>query len=403
MNNFAFLIIFCLTISCTTRETQTSEDPVTEKHDPFHFEYTTEAAPEWTELFYRKSGWFAADGIFSIPLTGVDKPGNEGNETTLLIFSDTYIGEVKDNKPLPGNKMVNNTIAYIDGIEPDTAKINFHYKQGPKGEPQTFFVPNNKNSKPGQYYWLGDGFINKEMEGQLHLFAYHVAKTGPNVFDFEVLNVSLLSVPDPSSPPFEGYKQLTTPFHIEHNGLGTGDLGAGVLVNTEWAGAPHPDEYVYVYGVLGDGKSLVAARVRPAEYEDFDKWSYWNGQDWSSEIKDVAEITNGVSNELSVTPLKDGRYLLVFQVMGISDKVGLRVGTSPVGPFGPIHEIWTVPEFNEPPGILPYNAKSHPNLSKPGELLISYNTITFNFWEDIQENAHIYRPRFIRLKSDALK
>lgn len=401
MNNISFLVLFCFIMSCASREAQTSEEPVTEK--PFHFEYSTEAAPEWTNLFYRKSGWFAADGVFSIPLTGVDKPGNEENERTLLIFSDTYIGEVEDNKPLPGNKMVNNTIAYIDGIEPDPENITFHYKQGPDGEPQTFFVPDNENSKQGQYYWLGDGFINKEMEGQLHLFAYHVAKTGPNVFDFDVSNVSLLAVPAPSSPPFEGYQQLTTPFHIEHKNLGTGDLGAGVLVNTEWAGAPNPDGYVYVYGVLGDEKSLVAARTKPAEFEDFEKWRFWNGKDWSPEINEVAEITNSVSNELSVTPLKDGRYLLIFQVMGISDKVGLRVGTSPVGPFGPVNEIWTVPEYNEPPGILPYNAKAHPNLSKPGELLISYNTITFNFWEDIQKNAHIYRPRFFKLKSDALK
>ena len=403
MNNLVKLILLGLVISCTSREAQTSEEPVTEEKDPFHFEYTTEAAPEWTELFYRKSGWFAADGIFSIPLSGVDKPGNEGNNTTLLIFSDTYIGEVENNKPLPGNKMVNNTIAYFEGIEPDPENITFHYKKGPEGEPQTFFVPDNANSKPGQYYWLGDGFINKEMDGQLHLFAYHVAKTGPNVFDFEVSKVSLLSIPDPSSPPFDGYEQLTTPFHIEHDSLGTGDLGAGVLVNTKWAGAPAPDGYVYVYGVLGDRKSLVAARAKPAEYEDFDKWTYWNGEGWSSEVNEMAEISTDLSNELSVTPLKDGRFLLVYQIMGISDKVGLRVATSPVGPFGPVNEIWTTPEYNEPPGILPYNAKAHPNLSKPGELLISYNTITYNFWEDIQQNAHIYRPRFIKLKSDALK
>jgi len=109
-----------------------------------------------------------------------------------------------------------------------------------------------------------------------------------------------------------------------------------------------------------------------------------------------------VSNELSVTPLKDGRYLLIFQVMGISDKVGARMGLSPHGPFGPIENIWTTPEVQETPEILPYNAKAHPNLSQPGELLISYNTITLDFWNDIQENAHIYRPRFIVLKSPQL-
>jgi hypothetical protein len=106
-------------------------------------------------------------------------------------------------------------------------------------------------------------------------------------------------------------------------------------------------------------------------------------------------ITKAVSNELSVTPLDDGRYLLVFQVLGISDKVGIMIGASPVGPFSEIQEIWRTPEIDD--GLLPYNAKAHPALSKPGELLISYNTISFDFWNDIKKDAHIYRPRFIRM------
>ena len=82
--------------------------------------------------------------------------------------------------------------------------------------------------------------------------------------------------------------------------------------------------------------------------------------------------------------------------MGLSDKVGMRIATVPVGPFSDIIEIYTTPEWKE--GLWTYNAKAHPNLSKPGELLISYNTITADFWNDIQKDAHIYRPRFIKLK-----
>jgi hypothetical protein len=37
-------------------------------------------------------------------------------------------------------------------------------------------------------------------------------------------------------------------------------------------------------------------------------------------------------------------------------------------------------------------------LSRPGKLLVSYNTITLNFWEDIQKDATIYHPRFIWVK-----
>ena len=61
-----------------------------------------------------------------------------------------------------------------------------------------------------------------------------------------------------------------------------------------------------------------------------------------------------------------------------------------------IIEIYITSEWKE--GLWAHNAKAHLNLSKPGELLINYNTITEDFWNDIQKNAHIYRPRFIKLK-----
>jgi len=400
--NAILTISLFFTLSCDNQKKSQTSEKETEAIDPYQFEYSTEAAAEWTDLFYRKSGWFAADGIFSFALSGVDYNQSGNNDSTLFTFGDTYIGEVVNNKPQPGNKMVNNTVAYITGTSPNPESISFHYKKDNEGNPETFFVPNNANSKPKQYYWGGDGFINQELGGRLHLFAYHVEMTGPGVFDFVLPNVSLLSIDNPGQPPFENHRQLTTPFHFA-NEIGEGDLGAGVLVNTDWAGAPNPDGFVYVYGCIGANKTLVVAKTKPANFEDFDTWRYWDGEKWAENIEDIAGMVNGVSNELSVTPLKDGRYLLIFQVMGISDKVGMMVGLSPVGPFGPLNEIWVTPEFNEPPGILPYNAKAHPNLSQPGELLISYNTITADFWKDIQENAHIYRPRFIKLKSELLK
>jgi hypothetical protein len=369
---------------------------VVAKKDTMGFPYTVEAAPAWTNLFYRTSGWFGADGIFSIPLSGVDKNNNEGNDSTLLLFGDTYIGEVNQGKPQPGNVMVNNTIAFIRGNEPDPAKIHFHYKQSAGGAPETFFVPKTSTGIKPQLFWLGDGFINKEKNNTLYIFGYKVERTGTGVFDFIEPGVSIIAVKDATKPPFTDHLQLETGLHIKNEKLGEGNMGAGILVNTKWAGAANPDGYVYVYGCIGQDKNLIVARVRPADFEDQTKWRFYTGNSWSENINDLRPVTNGVSNELSMTPLADGRFLLVFQVMGLSDKVGMRIAATPVGPFSAIKEIYTTPEWKE--GIWTYNAKAHPNLSKPGELLISYNTITADFWNDIQKNAHIYRPRFIKLK-----
>ncbi len=389
MKIFHLFWICLLLLSCGVKP---SSVPISKE-----LEYTVEAAPEWTNLFYRNSGWFGADGIFSIPLSGVDKVGNLDNSETLLLFSDTYIGEVKDGKPEPGNLMVNNTVAYVQGNTPSPDNIQFFYKKGKDGQPETFFVPQNTGGKK-QHFWLGDGFVNQERDNTLYVFAYHIEITGPDVFDFMEPDVSLIALPAGSRPPFERQRQIKTPLHLELPEVGTGNFGAGVLVNTKWAGAPHPDGYVYVYACVGQqDKNLLAARVKPKDFEDFSKWRYWDGLSWNADIQQLKPVTNAASNELSVTPLPDGRYALVFQVLGLSDKVGMRIGSSPVGPFGEIQEIWRTPEADDE-GLFCYNAKAHPNLSQPGELLISYNTITLDFWKDIQKDAHIYRPRFIRLK-----
>ncbi|MEJ7585984.1 MAG: DUF5005 domain-containing protein [Ferruginibacter sp.] len=366
------------------------------KKDTARFKFTVERAEDWTSLFYRTSGWFGADGIFSIPLSGSDKNNNEGNDSTLLLFGDTYIGEVKEGKPLPGNSMVNNTIAYIRGNDPDPSKIHFHYKQAGQGPPESFFVPQTSTTQKPQLFWLGDGFVNKELNDTRYIFGYKVERTGQGVFDFIEPGVSIIAVPKESRPPFSEQRQIETGLNIKNTVTGDGNFGAGILVNTTWAGSPAADGFVYVYGCTGKDKNLVVARVKPAHFEALNEWRYWNGKEWSKSMKELKAVTNGASNELSMTCLPDGRFLLIFQVMGLSDKVGMRIAASPVGPFSDIIEIYTTPEWKE--GIWTYNAKAHPNLSKPGELLISYNTITADFWNDIQKNAHIYRPRFIKLK-----
>ncbi len=358
--------------------------------------FSSQAAPEWTALMERTSGWFAADGIFTIPLDGREEQQAEGKKT-LFIFSDTYVGEVVDNVPLPGNVMVNNTTAWMTGNEPDKDAISFQFNTTGDGSPTSYFVPDNEASVEGEYFWLGDGFINHEKNNNLYLFAYHVHKTGPNVFDFEQTKICLLKIKDPDPEGIKEYEQFPTGLGFVHPEHGRVYFGSGVFVNTRKALAPDPDGFVYIYGIMDGTKSLIAARVEPVDIENFDKWKFWNGEEWTGKQEDVIPITSGVSNELSVTPTEDGRYLLTFMVMGISDKIGIQVGSSPIGPFGELHEVYTTPEYAEK-GLLPYNAKAHYHLSKPGELLVSYNTITIDFWEDIQKDASIYHPRFIKVK-----
>lgn len=360
------------------------------------FTFRAEPAPEWTTLMERTSGWFGADGIFSIPLDGKEEQGMSYKKT-LFIFSDTYIGEVVNNVPVPGNVMVNNSTAWLTGVGPDKEKITFTYNTLENGLPASYFVPDRQASTDREFFWLGDGFINHASGNALYLFAYHVHKTGPNVFDFEQTDIVLLKINNPTPEGIKNYEQIETGLGFVHPDYGRVYFGSGILVNTKKACAPDPDGYVYIYGIMDARKSLIAARTRPRNIEKFDRWTFWNGSEWSYNKEDVIPITDAVSNELSVTPSGDGRYLLTFTVLGLSEKIGVRIGDSPVGPFGEIHEVYTCPEYAEK-GLFPYNAKAHYHLSVPGKLLVSYNTITLNFWEDIQKDASIYHPRFIWLQ-----
>jgi hypothetical protein len=113
-----------------------------------------------------------------------------------------------------------------------------------------------------------------------------------------------------------------------------------------------------------------------------------------------ASITDQVSNELSVSELPDGRYALIFQQSGLGRNVCMRLGKTPFGPFGPAIKLWDTSEALTLKGFYSYNAKAHPSLSKKGELLISYNVNSFNFFEDLKKEPNLYRPRFIKVKFD---
>ena len=171
------------------------------------------------------------------------------------------------------------------------------------------------------------------------------------------------------------------------------------MPNTVEAGAPHPDGYVYIYGIQNDQyiKKLLVARVLPREFEDFSAWRYWDGAVWQPDVDKSATLTGRVSSECSVSPLRNGKFVLVYQEDTLGPYVSVKVGESPVGPFDGGRHVWYCEEVDTIPDAFVYNAKAHPHLSKPGELLVSYNVNCGDFWYHFEDSS-AYRPRFIRLR-----
>lgn len=376
--------------------------------DTLSYSITEDSAFE--KLFIRDHDWLGADGIFTIPFNGIDTvaPGDDAQER-LIIFSDTILGDIEDDKPKPGVVMPHNTVAILKGRDPVESNLKFYWNQA-HGErvgrnEGSFFVPNTPGTDTSYYYWLGDGFVNHAKNNDIYISGVRVRDTGDVfAFGFQESGNAFIILPNGSRPPFANQRQIETPLFLPapagQDASAYGSFGGAFYDNTKEAGAPNPDGYVYVYGVRGKTKNLMIARVQPKDFEDFSQWKYWDGTAWNADINKVANVTSRLSNEMSITPLPDGRYALTFQVDGLGPYVGMRLSNTPYGPFGPIIRLYKVSkDILKGPMYFPYNAKGHPALSKPGELIITYNVNSFNFWGgDVQQDGHLYHPRFLKLK-----
>lgn len=358
-------------------------------------EFAAEPAPEWTNLFLRKSGWFGGDGIFAIPFSGKD---SEQGDSLLFLFSDTMIGEIAGEKLKPGYVMINNSVALLKGKTPDSTHIGFRMVNE-NGVYKAVFTPKTAKPDKDTYFWLGDGFVNPDANKDLFVFAYKITNTHDNsAFPFKETGNALLRIPAGSSFPYADQQQSELPFNNYKSGEETISFGAGLFNNSASAGEAEPDGFLYVFGTKGLTKKLVSARVKPAQVGAFQEWEFWNGNGWSKDVKSVAALSDSVSNELSVSRLSKGKYALVYQLGSLFPEICMQVGPTPVGPFGPRIVLYKTSDDIKDPDLFTYNAKAHPALSAPGELLISYNVNSFKFFEIVKKKPNLYRPRFVRVK-----
>jgi hypothetical protein len=355
-------------------------------------ELTAVPAPEWDDLLTRTSGWTGADGIYSIPLSGLEIPQTGISELDeVFVFSDTFIGEVDSNKHRQNAVLINNTLGFMKGHRPIEENISFFWETDNQNNPEAVFIPNTPDSKPSDWYWLMDGIA---LNDKVYVYALRLEPGSGGFFNFKLIGVNLIKFDAHPEGSISNVVQMDTPlFYLNEADNSNIAFGQAIMSMTEESGNFGSDGYIYIYGPKNSvsGKQLTVGRFLPENIEDFSEYEFWNGTQWTKNIEDLQTISNKTSQELSVTPLSDGSFLLVYQT---GNTVVISVGESPMGPFGFPEVIYNCPEPEEIPSTFVYNAKAHPNLSEPNELLISYNVNTFDFW-DLFRNADTYRPRFI--------
>ncbi len=351
-------------------------------------EYSVRKAEEWDNLLNRNSGWTGSDGIYSIPVNSLEKPNNQDH---LLLFSDTFIGKVDSTGKRINTTMVNNTLAYQRSGEPSDTLIDFLWKTE-NNVPKSVFIPDTPDSKAGEWFWLMDGIKIDEI---YYAFALRVEHHNDGLFNFRLNGAVLISFELGEDHYPTNITQVDFPFFAKE-GNNVAVLGQAIMPMTNESGAEDSDGYIYIYGPkdFGGNKNLLCGRVLPQNISKFDKWEFWNGENWCFDFSDCASITDQISQEFSITQRKPNEYLLVFQY-GAS--VAVRKGKSPTGPFGFYEIIYTAPEVDQYETAFVYNAKAHPSLSNNDELLVSYNVNTLSLSDNINI-ADIYRPRFVWVK-----
>lgn len=206
----------------------------------------------------------------------------------------------------------------------------------------------------------------------------------------------------PEGPDFDSIEQFDTPLYGATASGHLAYFGAAVMPHTEASNVPDPDGYVYVYGLLNDGRlRAIVARTLPEHLSDCGRWTFWDGHGWSPDRAEAAPVSSETSPEYSVSPLRGGsqhgRYALAYMRSDEPRAVAIQLGDSPVGPFEGEIALYACPEAKEGGGRYVYNAKAHPSLSKPGELLISYNVNSTSMIDHVR-HADIYRPRFVNVR-----
>ena len=108
-------------------------------------------------------------------------------------------------------------------------------------------------------------------------------------------------------------------------------------------------------------------------------------------------LLHGVANEYSVTRV-GAAYVLITNDTNVafSRDIYAYVSCSPTGPWVGPTKLFTEPDYPFT-NVITYNAHAHPELTANGELLISYNVNSLVF-QDLMNDVHVYRPRFIRLQ-----
>jgi len=375
----------------------------------------------WNSVFDRRDGWTGADCAGTV---------NLGDGRMLWLFGDTWISSIRGGKRQPGAAMVNNSIAVhsIDRIAgsrvPDPKSVHFYWgAKNADGRPTAWVAPAGEASgkqlsaESREWYWpTGGGIViaGPAASRRLFLFFFRVRTNprGKGVWTFTVVGTTLAVIDDAAEPVDRWHVRL---FDIPHSLRPKTRIDTPADAEMTWGmsacfdpESEHSSHSALIYGIRKTGSlndALVLARAPIAAIDQFDRWQFYDGKkSWASSATASTPLVDGLVSEFSVERLKiNGRtvWTLVQSEPFLGKRIFLRTAPMPQGPWSQRRTVASVPDIDRNRSYFTYAAKGHAELSRPGELLITY-LVNSNQFSDLIEDTQIYRPKFLRLPASFL-
>jgi hypothetical protein len=377
---------------------------------------------KWDAVFDRISGWTGADVVGTVDL---------GHGRVLWLFGDTWIGEVAGGAHVPGSRMVNNSLGLCGGDShkktgdpPAPSELRFHWgRNDAQGHPTAWIVPdpgrvkgNTETSDPehphGWYWPTGGAAVVPGPQGKpcLAVFLFHIGKAEgrTGIWAFKSLGGALAMIDNFDQPVEKWHVQQheipsTVSTDMAKDDTALRETSWGMAAYWQPADTKSAPGVLYVYGIRNQSpldRQLLLARVPADAVHEPGEWRFYAGDGkWSSRFQDTAPIAEGLVNELSVEEYAAGGrplWIMVHSQPIFGRHIFVRTASRPEGPWTRPMPVYSVPELDRNRTYFTYAAKGHVQLSRPGELLISYVVNAHDF-SAMFKDAAIYRPRFISI------
>ncbi len=339
--------------------------------------WRAESLPANDQLFQRTNGWIGADGDFTVALP---------NGVTLWLFSDTFLGDVREGHRQNAT-MINNSAAWQRGTNPTNASVEFFYHQSANGKSKSLVTPADGKG----WFWIFDAALaDKKLFLFLPQFEHATSKSA--AFGFRQVGLWLGEIANPLDPPPQ-WKITQTKIPFWQSGTNESrNFGSAVLVT---------NGFVYVFGthdVRSRDRKMLLARAPENSLPNFSTWQFRTQTDWSSNVAEAADLCGRMGSEYSVSWLPTlKQYISICTENGLSDKIMLRTAPAPWGPWSAATVVYHCPEMKWDKKIFCYAAKAHPMLATtPDELIVTYAANSYDFGQ-LMDNAQLYWPRFVRV------